>query len=695
MQLYASFTIFFFIIRTGAQENCESLEKCSDCIQKLGCVWCSDPVDRIHCKMEHSTSDLSRWCSADKLMKPQTSNEIIENDELNTAVIGEPVQIKPQRIKITMRKGEAFTIPFQYARSSNYPVDMYYIFDLSYSMKVHVDKMAELADTLIKVMQNTTKDFRLGFGSFVDKPKMPFTSPTIIQEEIPTYSFKNHLSLTKDYSKFAKEVREANLSTNIDLPEGGFDALMQAIVCDEIGWRDEATRLIVLSTDATYHIAGDGKLGGLYEPNDMQCHLNGNEYLYLSEQDYPSVGQLDYVMRRNDVHLLFAIRINENDIYERTFEDYEQLTHILPNTYARKLLNDSSNVVNLIKDVYNQITVSVHISDNAPSNVQITYHNDKCEQSIACTNIQIGETVNFNATIKLLTCPSSPGQYQQIRIKPEGIHEALLIDLEAICSCDCESSTSSDYIKDSPRCNGTGDDICGPIPCLRQFRNLYLWTKGQLCSGPDHGTCKCGQCECLLGWSGEDCGCSTSTATCMARNSQRGKVCSGRGQCVCGACKCDEDVEYFGRYCEESPSDPGQRCSELFECIKAVVYNITSLDENDIKDLNCTNHNFRLIGCTVVFTYKYLEDEKLDIEVQEESFCRKALDVWVIVAIVLSILLGGLIMLVIWKVFMHVHDTREYAKFLEHTQDSKWSAKQNPIYKQASTTFTNPTYNRN
>lgn len=51
------------------------------------------------------------------------------------------------------------------------------------------------------------------------------------------------------------------MSGNLDAPEGGFDAIMQAIVCKrEIGWRDQARRLLVFSTDAGFHYAGDGKV---------------------------------------------------------------------------------------------------------------------------------------------------------------------------------------------------------------------------------------------------------------------------------------------------------------------------------------------------------------------------------------------------------------------------------------------------
>lgn len=38
------------------------------------------------------------------------------------------------------------------------------------------------------------------------------------------------------------------------------------------------TRLLVFSTDAGFHFAGDGKLGGIVLPNDGKCHLENNVY---------------------------------------------------------------------------------------------------------------------------------------------------------------------------------------------------------------------------------------------------------------------------------------------------------------------------------------------------------------------------------------------------------------------------------
>lgn len=44
-----------------------------------------------------------------------------------------------------------------------------------------------------------------------------------------------------------------------DVPESHADALAQVIECvEEIGWREDTRRVVLLATDAKFHIAGDG-----------------------------------------------------------------------------------------------------------------------------------------------------------------------------------------------------------------------------------------------------------------------------------------------------------------------------------------------------------------------------------------------------------------------------------------------------
>jgi len=56
------------------------------------------------------------------------------------------------------------------------------------------------------------------------------------------------------------ELRKASIAITRDIPEGGMDALLQAMVCSEIGWRNPSRRLLVFATDARSHLAGDGRV---------------------------------------------------------------------------------------------------------------------------------------------------------------------------------------------------------------------------------------------------------------------------------------------------------------------------------------------------------------------------------------------------------------------------------------------------
>ena len=141
------------------------------------------------------------------------------------------------------------------------------------------------------------------------------------------------------------EVKRAQVSGNLDAPEGGFDAIMQAIVCkDEIGWRDKvrqkrsfvlcsrnlqgnpilrrliwqlkARKLLVFSTDAGFHYAGDGKLGGIVKPNDGVCHLDAKgTYTHSVLQDYPSVSHINHKVKENSVNVIFAVTEEQFDVY--------------------------------------------------------------------------------------------------------------------------------------------------------------------------------------------------------------------------------------------------------------------------------------------------------------------------------------------------------------------------------------------
>jgi integrin beta 1 len=137
------------------------------------------------------------------------------------------------------------------------------------------------------------------------------------------------------------------VSGNLDAPEGGFDAIMQAVVCkDQIGWRDQARRLLVFSTDAGFHYAGDGKLGGVITPNDGLCHMEGNNYTHSDKLDYPSISQINLKVKEHAINIIFAVTQQQHEVYKKLSEHIE-------GSSSAVLSADSSNVVELVRDEYN------------------------------------------------------------------------------------------------------------------------------------------------------------------------------------------------------------------------------------------------------------------------------------------------------------------------------------------------------
>jgi len=662
----------------------------------------------------------------------------------------------------------------QYAQAEDYPVDLYYLMDLSKSMEDDKHKLSELGELLAERMQNITSNFRLGFGSFVDKVVMPYVStvPANLLEPCSgcaaPYGFINAMPLSTNTDLFAREVNRAAVSGNLDAPEGGFDAIMQAIVCkDQIGWRNRARRLLVFSTDASFHYAGDGKLGGIVKPNDGACHLDqAGWYTHSTTQDYPSVSQINQKVKENSVNLIFAITKEQLNIYEQLGKHVEGASYGM-------LSNDSSNVVELVQEQYNKITSSIEVKDNATGVVKVTYFSSclggPLVQTNKCDGLKVGTVVDFMARIELTGCPADPKDWNQLfQIYPVGINESLVVDLQMLCDCDCERPGNPGYVSNAEECNYGGDLKCGTCQCDESHSGRYCECdsntaglgdfeagcrsdnvtdvlcndrgtcvcgvcecharpnpneivngnlcecdnfscdnyNGLLCSGPDNGVCDCGVCVCKPGWKGSDCSCRNTTDTCQA---PRGGECSGKGECVCGECQCIEENgnRYSGKYCEECATCPS-KCPEYVPCVQCNVFKSGPLSE--VECLNCSfipvqvdvvkveNPSeeqcwFYDDDCRVTFVHGYDEFNELVVRVQKTKECPPILNILgIILGVIGAVVAIGFALLLLWKLYTIIHDRREFARFEKERQMAKWDTGENPIYKQATSTFKNPTY---
>ncbi|XP_013400063.1 integrin beta-PS [Lingula anatina] len=751
---------------------CLGQPNCGSCIGAGPlCGWCyqagweekqSSRCDKID-NLIHYGCDMTFIVSPDNVVDYIQNQPPKDQDEA-----GPPIQLSPQVMNLVLRPNKPVTFELTFRLAEDYPVDLYYLMDLSQSMKNDKDKLAALGNQISDRMSNITKNFRLGFGSFVDKVTMPWISTVPAKLISPCdgcaapYGFKNQLPLTVNTSLFAGEVQRAPVSGNLDSPEGGFDAIMQATVCKEqIGWRDQSRKMLLFSTDATFHYAGDGKLGGIVTPNDGQCHLDGTgTYTHSTLLDYPSISQIRSKLSENKMNLIFAVTAEQKAIYEK-------LSDLIEGSSTGELADDSSNIVDLIQRNYDLITSKLELVASSMENISVSFRS-KCQGNItrdtsSCDGMKIGDEVTFEVTVEVKSCPVDHQQrVRNITISPIGLTDQLTLQIDLICECDCEKTAnekrnasecsyhgtlecgmctcdekrygkfcecdgtnlqSEDYdaackmTNDSLTCSGRGECLCGKCYCSARTRGSQQKFSGTFCECYDYdcprhnkelcggrGTCNCGQCICSQGYNGSACECPTSQDSCKASN---GELCNGRGRCECGKCKCDLESFYRGPTCEDCPTCTG-KCNDNKACVQCRAFESGPLSQEECK-AKCPEITMqdnveetaeaKLCqfkdddDCQFFFTYEYDANNQVIIKAQNTKVCPTPVNVmWIVIGVIAGIVLIGLALLLVWKVLTTIHDRREFAKFEKERLNARWDTGENPIYKQATSTFKNPTY---
>ncbi|XP_068427927.1 integrin beta-5 [Clinocottus analis] len=625
-----------------------SATSCEECLLiHPRCAWCAQEEfgrgRSLTSRCDFSPNLQKRGCDVRLIEFPTSSVSVLQNMPLSSKGSGatqyDVVQIMPQKISVSLRPGAQTWFGLQVRQVEDYPVDLYYLMDLSLSMKDDLDTIRNLGTKLALEMGKLTSNFRLGFGSFVDKNMSPFsyTAPKYQENPcngyklfpncVPTFGFRHILSLTDKVDRFNEEVQKQMVSRNRDAPEGGFDAILQAAVCkDEIGWRKEAYHLLVFATDDVPHLALDGRLGGLVQPHDGRCHLDANnEYSASTQMDYPSLALLGEKLAENNIFLIFAVT-------KRLYVIYKNFTALIPGTTVEILDQDSKNVIQLIIAAYNNIRSKVELSVwDHPEDIGLSF-TATCQDGQPlpglkkCSDLKIGDTVSFNVSVEARSCPPR-GADRSFTIKPVGFKDRLEVAVDYRCDCGCsrtaqsnssicssigtyncgschcepgylgarcecqEGEASSMYLsacreaEGKQICSGRGECSCNQCLCYEsEFGKIY----GGYCECDDfscarhkgilcsgHGECHCGECKCHAGYVGDNCNCSTETAPCVADD---GQMCSGRGSCVCGRCQCSEPGA-FGDTCEKCPTCP-DACGTKRECIECRLFNSGRLADN-------------------------------------------------------------------------------------------------------------------
>ena len=127
----------------------------------------------------------------------------------------------------------------------------------------------------------------------------------------------SHLDLEPCSQLVSRMMPWASLYWTVIPPPSSPNPPLSSVFQEKIGWRKDALHLLVFTTDDVPHIALDGKLGGLVQPHDGQCHLNeANEYTASNQMDYPSLALLGEKLAENNINLIFAVTKNHYMLYK-------------------------------------------------------------------------------------------------------------------------------------------------------------------------------------------------------------------------------------------------------------------------------------------------------------------------------------------------------------------------------------------
>uniref|UniRef100_A0A665VCW3 Integrin beta n=1 Tax=Echeneis naucrates TaxID=173247 RepID=A0A665VCW3_ECHNA len=571
-------------------------KSCSECLQAgKGCAYCPDETfNGPRCDLYENV--VAHGCGLAMIITAKSSLTMESEEKINTRL--QQAQVFPQMMSMSLLPGEEKLVDMEVFAPTKGPLDLYILMDFSNSMADDLDNLKRMGKELASLVKKLSDDYTIGFGKFVDKVIEPQTDmrPAKLKQPWPNsdppFSFQNVIKLTNNLTFFNNKLRGERISGNLDAPEGGFDAILQAAVCgDKIGWRKHSTHLLVFSTESAFHYEADGAnvLSGILKRNNESCHLDAaGKYTEDINQDYPSIPTLVRLLGKHNIIPIFAVT-------NHSFTYYKKLQRYFPIAEVGLLQEDSSNILQVMETAFESIRSKMSIrAEDRPKAFEARFLSQQGKVAqYGDFDFKPGAIGKFKMRLKAQqmidespVCQRDQDEKEgTMRVKPTTFNAGLHIKASVLCpTCPCEKTP----IIKSPRCYGNGDLVCGKCRCydgwLSTFCNCSASASAldtSQCIGPnmtepcsgngdclecgncvcynpekfegpycqydktqcprfggflcnDRGSCVMGRCVCAVGWEGNACECTKSNQTCL---DSKGGLCNGQGNCVCGRCE--------------------------------------------------------------------------------------------------------------------------------------------------------------
>uniref|UniRef100_A0A4W6F9V4 Integrin beta n=1 Tax=Lates calcarifer TaxID=8187 RepID=A0A4W6F9V4_LATCA len=654
-------------------------KSCSECLQAgINCTYCSDEVrSSVHVLVSNrNLSDRNfPLCFV-------TSAQAVG---INTSI--KKSQVYPQLMTMSFLPGETRVMDMEVFAPDKGPLDLYILMDFSNSMADDLDNLKRMGNNWWGNCRTTTP---FGFGKFVDKVIEPQTDmrPAKLKQPWPNsdppFSFQNVIKLTGDEREFTSKLQKERISGNLDAPEGGFDAILQAAVCK---------------------VSKNQKLHQFIFPPYISLLSNAPVLFVLLfrirsvgettedvHQDYPSIPTLIRVLGKHNIIPIFAVT-------NHSYSYYEKLQAYFPIAEVGLLQEDSSNILQVMGTAFKNIRSKMSIrAEYAPKAFKTEFLSAKSSMLVFIT---------YNS-LSLKTMHSE--KEGTMKVKPTTFNSGVDIRASVVCeTCECEKTPD---IKAS-KCHRNGDLVCGQCRCYNGWQGKFcncsagasakdtsqcigpgmtepcsgrgecLPCGNCVCYNPEkyegeycqydrtscqrfggflcnaHGSCIMGQCTCIEGWEGSACECPKSNQTCL---DSKGGVCSNRGKCVCGRCECPHSGFEMTSTCEPNFQAQLGACESTRNCAQCKAWKTGKLKAEEdcakcpfevemVDELEERNFRDEDDDCT----YHYTADdpkvptEALKVKVLKKKDCPPASLLWLLPLILFLLLLLALLALCCWK----------------------------------------------
>jgi Ca2+-binding RTX toxin-like protein len=144
-------------------------------------------------------------------------------------------------------------------------------------------------------------DARFGLGSFVDKPLLPFGFGGT-----GDFVYETNVGITGDKAAVQAALDGLEAHWGVDAPDAQLEALLQVAVREaEVGFRADAEKFVVMTTDSPFHIEGDYPDFG---PNDLDA--------VIGSEDYPTVEDVGNLLKSAGITPVFAVTADVADLYQ-------------------------------------------------------------------------------------------------------------------------------------------------------------------------------------------------------------------------------------------------------------------------------------------------------------------------------------------------------------------------------------------